>query len=142
MATGSLETKHGLSFQINPDHVRFKQHLSSRCKRIEKRNVAVKSGNQSAEKLWKGHVQQALFSQAKEPRTEEYLKDDILPLVIKDFYESSIEETWVWMTIIQMYWTWKGSLKKYRAENSQGFDLSLETEGKASFLLHAGEKLC
>lgn len=32
----------------------------------------------------------------------------------KDFYESSIEETWAWMTIIQMYWTWKGSLKTYR----------------------------
>lgn len=32
----------------------------------------------------------------------------------KDFYESSIEETWAWMTIIQMYWMWKGSLKTYR----------------------------
>lgn len=31
----------------------------------------------------------------------------------KDFYGNSIEETWVWMTIIQMYWMWKGSLKKY-----------------------------
>lgn len=107
MTTDSLETKHGISFQIIPDHVRFKPHLSSWCKQI----VAVKSGNQCAEKLWKGHVQQALFSQDNKTRIKEF---DKLPLVISDFYESSIEETWVWKTFIQMYRTWKGSLKKYR----------------------------
>lgn len=103
-----METKRGMSFQINPDHIHFKQHLSSRCKWIEERNVAVNSGHQSAEKLWKGHVQQALFSQANETGTKEFF------FLKGDFYESSIEETWVWMTIMQMYWTWKGSLKKYR----------------------------